>query len=109
MMFRWFLYCLFVVLVGLLIGCWIQAGIRKDRDSHVCKPVKVVHETSTITKHDTIIIIDTLVIIERTKLVPYPARRINYISSWSLETQPYELFKNGKTRDTILRESMEHY
>lgn len=80
-----------------------------DKRHHLCNPVKLIYKETTYTKHDTITIIDTLVIMETRKLIPYPARRINYISGWSLETQPYELFKNGKTRDTIFKEVMEHY
>jgi hypothetical protein len=106
-MYKSSLFWVVFLLLFFFIGIWIRAEL--ERKNHVCKPVKLIHETKTFTKYDTIIIVDTLVIIERTTLKPYPAQRINYISSWSLETQPYELFKNGKTRDTILREVWEHY
>jgi hypothetical protein len=99
--------CLFVISAIIFMGGLFMFYSYKDKPE--CKPVKVVYETKTFTKYDTITIVDTLVIIERMKLVPYPVNRRNYISSWSIETQPFELFKDGKTRDTILKEVMENY
>lgn len=99
----WVVFCL----LFFFIGAWIR--VLREKNNHVCKPEKIIYQLTSHTLYDTIVRVDTLVIIQSTKLIPYPIKRINYISSWSLETQPYELFKNGKTRDTIFKEVMEHY
>lgn len=74
---------------------------------HVCPPVeKVITVTNTEYKPR----VDTLVVIETTKRFPYPDTTSGfYTLGGSLETQPTELFKDGKRRDTIYKETWEYY
>jgi hypothetical protein len=90
--------------------CFILIFSGCKEKEHVCKPEKIIYKTTTRIQYDTITCVDTLVILNSTKLLPYPYKRNkSYISSSSLEIQPYELFKNGKTCDTILKEIIEYY
>jgi hypothetical protein len=100
------LYGLFVGLA--ILFCLIRFDVIM-KNEHTCKPERVTYHSTTHVERDTIHQVDTLVIIESTKFYPCPTRKVSYISNWSLETQPYELFKNGKTRDTILRQVSECY
>jgi hypothetical protein len=52
---------------------------------------------------------DTLVEIETIKYVPRTDLNKDYVSSTIIESHPDELFKDGKTRDTITRTTIEYY
>jgi hypothetical protein len=52
---------------------------------------------------------DTLVEIETIKYIPHDETNRHYNSTTIIESQPAELFKDGKTRDTITRITTEYY
>lgn len=74
----------------------VCAGCNRQNDE-----VKIIKTTTNCR--------DTLVEIETIKYIPRTDLNKDYVSSTIIESQPDELFKDGKTRDTITRTSIEYY
>jgi hypothetical protein len=92
-----FKYSFEIIIVCVIVLIWVLVlSDNKNKED-----VKLLKVTTTCR--------DTLVEIETIKYIPRDETNRHYQSSTIIEYQPDELFKDGKTRDTITKTTTEYY